>query len=68
MFYLTELILRMFRHTREISIRFFKKYALFTHLNVYDNIAFGLNLKKVDKAEIKERVTEMLRLCESCRI
>lgn len=40
----------------------FQKYALFTHLNVYDNIAFGLNLKKVDKTEIKERVTEMLRL------
>ena len=40
----------------------FQKYALFTHLNVYDNIAFGLKLKKVGKDEIKTRVTRMLRL------
>jgi len=40
----------------------FQKYALFTHLNVYDNIAFGLNLKKVDKAEIEKKVKRMLRL------
>ena len=32
----------------------FQKYALFTHLNVYDNIAFGLNLKKMPKAEIDD--------------
>lgn len=40
----------------------FQKYALFNHLNVFDNIAFGLKLKKIDKKEIKERVFEMLRL------
>ncbi len=40
----------------------FQRYALFPHLNVYDNIAFGLNVKKVPKAEIKERVEEMLTL------
>lgn len=40
----------------------FQKYALFNHLNVFDNIAFGLKLKKVPKDEIKERVLEMLRL------
>ena len=40
----------------------FQKYALFPHLNVFDNIAFGLNLKKVNKDEIKRRVTEMLEL------
>ena len=40
----------------------FQKYALFNHLNVYDNIAFGLKLKKVDKKEIDQRVHEMLRL------
>ncbi|MBE6667122.1 MAG: ABC transporter ATP-binding protein [Ruminococcaceae bacterium] len=40
----------------------FQKYALFPHLNVYDNIAFGLNIAKVDKDEIKKRVTEMLEL------
>lgn len=40
----------------------FQKYALFSHLNVFDNIAFGLKLKKVPKNEIEERVNEMLRL------
>ena len=40
----------------------FQKYALFPHLNVYDNIAFGLRIKKVKEQEIKERVAEMLAL------
>ena len=40
----------------------FQKYALFPNLNVYENIAFGLRLKKVPDAEIKERVFEMLDL------
>ena len=40
----------------------FQKYALFPHLNVYENIAFPLRLKKVKEAEIKERVTEMLKM------
>ncbi len=38
----------------------FQKYSLFTHLNVFDNVAFGLKLKKVPKAEIKKRVSKML--------
>ena len=40
----------------------FQRYALFPNMNVYDNIAFGLSVKKVPKKEIKERVTDMLRL------
>ena len=40
----------------------FQKYALFPHLNVFDNIAFGLKLKKVPKAEISRRVEAMLEL------
>ena len=40
----------------------FQKYALFPHLNVYENIAFGLRLKKLPEAEIKRRVQEMLTL------
>lgn len=38
----------------------FQKYSLFPHLNVYDNVAFGLKLKKVPKNIIKEKVTKML--------
>ena len=40
----------------------FQKYALFPHLNVFDNVAFGPDLKKMPKAQIKEKVTEMLEL------
>ena len=40
----------------------FQKYALFPHLNVFDNIAFGLRLKKMPKVEIAERVHRMLKL------
>ena len=40
----------------------FQKYALFPHLNVYENIAFPLRLKKKSEDEIKTRVTEMLKM------
>ncbi len=40
----------------------FQRYALFPHLNVYDNIAFGLRISKVKEDEIRTRVTEMLEL------
>ena len=40
----------------------FQKYALFPHLNVYENIAFPLRLKKTSEDEIKQRVTEMLKM------
>ncbi len=40
----------------------FQKYALFPHLNVQDNIAFGLKIKKMPKAEIARRVDKMLDL------
>lgn len=39
----------------------FQKYSLFPHLNVFDNVAFGLKLKKVPKEEIKAKVTQMLK-------
>lgn len=42
----------------------FQSYALFPHKNVYDNVAYGLKLKKVAKAEIKERVTEVLQMVQ----
>ena len=48
-------------HKRNINT-VFQRYALFPHLNVYDNIAFGLRVKKVKEQEISERVAEMLDL------
>lgn len=40
----------------------FQNYALFPHMNVFDNIAFGLVEKKVKKDEIRRRVEEMIKL------
>ena len=40
----------------------FQRYALFPHLDVYDNIAFGLRIAKVPESEIDDRVTEMLEI------
>ncbi len=42
----------------------FQNYALFPNMNVFDNVAYGLKVKKVPKNEIKERVTEMLKLVQ----
>ena len=40
----------------------FQSYALFPHMNVYDNVAYGLKLRKVPKEEIRERVMSILSL------
>ncbi len=48
-------------HKRNINT-VFQRYALFPHLNVYDNIAFGLRVKKLNEKDIKLRVNEMLKL------
>jgi spermidine/putrescine transport system ATP-binding protein len=42
----------------------FQQYALFPHMDVFENVAFGLRRKKVDKGEIKRRVAETLALVE----
>lgn len=42
----------------------FQKYSLFPHLNVFDNVAFGLKLKKLPKDKIKEKVTKMLAIVD----
>ena len=48
-------------HKRAVNT-IFQKYALFPHLNVYENIAFGLRIQKVPENQVKERVSEMLAL------
>ena len=42
----------------------FQSYALFPHYNVFNNVAYGLRLRKVPKAEIQQRVTDILALVE----
>lgn len=48
-------------HKRHINT-VFQRYALFPHLNVFDNIAFGLKVQKLPKEEQKKRVEEMLQI------
>ncbi len=48
-------------HKRKINT-VFQKYALFTHMNIFDNVAFGLRIAKVPESEIKRRVEEALSL------
>lgn len=42
----------------------FQNYALFPHMSVFDNVAYGPTIRKLPKAEIREQVTEMLRLVQ----
>ena len=48
-------------HKRNVNT-VFQRYALFPHLNVFDNVAFPLKEKKVPREEIEQKVTEMLQL------
>ena len=48
-------------HDRDMAM-VFQNYALFPHLNVYSNMAFGMRLRKVPKAEIEDRVRKTARL------
>ncbi len=54
-------ILKMPPHQRPLNT-VFQRYALFPHLNVYENIAFGLKLKKVASKEIEQRVRKALKM------
>src|SRR2546427_10373775 len=42
----------------------FQQYALFPHMSIYDNVAFGLKVKRVPRSEHRDRVQEMLRVVE----
>ncbi len=48
-------------HRRKVNT-VFQKYALFTHMNIFENVAFGLRISKVPEAELKRRVEEALEL------
>jgi sulfate transport system ATP-binding protein len=51
------------RHARSREVGFvFQHYALFRHMSVFENIAFGLRVRKVAAAEVRSRVEELLRL------
>ena len=46
----------------------FQRYALFPHMNIYENIAFGLKLKKLPKEEIRKKVKNVLDMVDLGRI
>jgi spermidine/putrescine transport system ATP-binding protein len=48
-------------YKREVNT-VFQNYALFPHMNVYENVAFSLNLKKTKKEIVREQVTELLKI------
>jgi iron(III) transport system ATP-binding protein len=50
-------------HKRDMSM-VFQSYAIFPHLNVYENVAYGLKVQKMSKREIQERVQQVLDLVE----
>ena len=50
-------------HRRSVNT-VFQNYALFSHLSIFENVAFGLRRKRVGEPEIRRRVTEMLELVE----
>src|SRR5437660_5505762 len=50
-------------HRRDVGL-VFQNYALFPHLSVFDNIAFGLRLRRVAKPEMRERIARALQLVE----
>jgi spermidine/putrescine transport system ATP-binding protein len=53
----------LFSNRRPVNM-VFQQYALFPHMSIYDNVAFGLKVKRVPRKEHHGRVTEMLRIVE----
>ena len=59
-----KVINKMPAHKRQVNT-IFQRYALFPHLNVYENVAFGLRIKKMREKDIKDKVLQMLELAGS---
>jgi spermidine/putrescine transport system ATP-binding protein len=53
----------LFSNRRPVNM-VFQQYALFPHMSIYDNVAFGLKVRRVPRSEHRGRVTEMLRIVE----
>src|SRR5881628_3208754 len=53
----------VFSNRRPVNM-VFQQYALFPHMSIYDNVAFGLKVKRVPRSEHSGRVKEMLRIAE----
>src|ERR671936_1870575 len=53
----------LFSNRRPVNM-VFQQYALFPHMSIYDNVAFGLKVKRVPRKEHRGRVSEMLRIVE----
>jgi spermidine/putrescine transport system ATP-binding protein len=53
----------LFSNRRPVNM-VFQQYALFPHMSIYDNVAFGLKVQRVPRREHRERVIEMLRVVE----
>jgi spermidine/putrescine transport system ATP-binding protein len=60
---LGEDVTTVFSNRRPVNM-VFQQYALFPHMSIYDNVAFGLKVKKVPRREHAKRVSEMLRIVE----
>lgn len=50
-------------HQRKFGM-VFQSYALFPHLTIFENVAFGLKIQKMDQARIKEKVAKILEICD----
>ena len=59
-----EKIYHSFQQTKGYINTVFQRYALFPHMNIYDNIAFGLKLKKLPKEEIRKKVKRVLDIVD----
>src|SRR3954452_10598337 len=53
----------LFSNRRPVNM-VFQQYALFPHMSIYDNVAFGLKMKRVPRVEHRERVHELLRIVD----